>query len=78
VSSQPDDPILDEVERKVAIGEIRNAMKTGEFWELTEHAISYARFVYDECRKKKFSRRQAMSFSLHFSRDLFFNTGKSS
>ena len=66
------DPILDEIERKMAIGEIRDAMGKREFWELTEHAVSYSRFVYDQCRKKKFSRRQSMQLTLQFSKDLFF------
>ena len=71
-SSSSYDPILDEVERKVAMGEVRDAMGKEEFWELTEHAVSYSRFVYDQCRKKKFSRRQSMRLTLQFSKDLFF------
>ena len=72
------DPILDEIERRMAMGEIRGAMKDREFWEMTEHAIVYARFVYDKSRKVKFSRRESMSMSLELTKQLFFSSGKSS
>ena len=72
------DPILDEIERKMAMGEIRGAMKDREFWEMTEHAIVYARFVYDKSRKINFSRRQSMSIALNFAKRLFFHRDESS
>ena len=72
------DPILDEIERKLAIGEIRTAMEGGEFWELTEHAVAYARFVFNKARESKFNRRQSMALALCYSKELFFGAGKSS
>ena len=71
--SEESDPILDEVERKMAMGEVHEAMRTREFWELTQAAIQYARFVYDNARKNKFSRKDAMSLALDYSKILFFN-----
>ena len=41
MTDNSNDPILDEIERKLAIGEIRTAMEGREFWELTEHAVAY-------------------------------------
>ncbi len=72
------DPILDEVERKMAMGEIHEAMKSREFWELTQAAIQYARFVYDYARKSKFNRKESMALALDYSKIVFFNDIKSS
>ena len=77
MSHEPDDPILDEIERKMAIGEIRDAMETREFWELTEHAVAYARFVFNNARQRKFNRRQSMALAICYSKELFFHAGKS-
>ena len=67
MSDDMNDPILDEIERKLAIGEIRDTMKKREFWELTEHAVAYARFVFNEARERKFNRRQSMALALCYS-----------
>jgi len=67
MSDDMNDPILDEIERKLAIGEIRDTMKERELWELTEHAVAYARFVYNEARERKFNRRQSMALALCYS-----------
>ena len=67
MTDNSNDPILDEIERKLAIGEIRTAMEGREFWALTEHAVAYARFVFNEARERKFNRRQSMALALCYS-----------